>query len=58
MKSKNLYVKSAKVQKCKTCGNYKVIKLKIIVGKFAQFRKNPYLCIKMQDRHKHQENAA
>ena len=21
MKSKNLYVKSAKVQKCKTCGN-------------------------------------
>ena len=28
MKSQNLYVKSAKVQKCKTCGNYKVIKLK------------------------------
>ncbi len=28
MKSQNLYVKSAKVQKCKTCGNYKVIRLK------------------------------
>ena len=28
MKSKILYVKSAKVQKCHTCGNYKGIRLK------------------------------
>ena len=58
MESPNLYVKSAKAQKCKsaffrqsqTCEirrlkDYKIKKIcKIIAGKFVRFRKNPYLC--------------
>ena len=58
MESPNLYVKSAKAQKCKNCGfgksqtyeirrlkDYKIKKIcKIIAEKFVRFMKNPYLC--------------
>jgi len=39
MKSQNLYVKSAKVQKCKTCGR--------MVMEVVRFAKNVYRCNKV-----------